>query len=98
MSPDLWVMGSLRARASILDLPRPRIYGMKVSSCTTRAVVLQALYHLLRADFVLDSNADPEEARPGDPLCHRPGDGIGADLTHPHRDRFQIEFNFRDAK
>ena len=52
---------------------------------------------LLRVVFVLDIDADPEEARPTILFATDPE--MDPERIHRiYRDRFQIEFNFRDAK
>jgi hypothetical protein len=67
----------------------------------------QRLYHaqlyykpfqlLLRVVFVLDIDADPEQARPVTLFATDP-EMAPARIYRIYRDRFQIEFNFRDAK
>ena len=52
---------------------------------------------LLRVVFVLDADADPEEARPVTLFATDPE--MAPERTYRiHVDRFRIEFNFRDAK
>ena len=51
----------------------------------------------LRVVFVLDANTDPEEARPGTLFATDP-EIAPERIYRIYRDRFQIEFNFRDAK
>ena len=52
---------------------------------------------LLRVVFVLDIDADPEEARPTTLFATDP-EMAPERIYRIYRDRFQIEFNFRDAK
>ncbi len=52
---------------------------------------------LLRVVFVLDIDADPEEARPVTLFATDP-EMAPERIYRIYRDRFQIEFNFRDAK
>ncbi len=52
---------------------------------------------LLRVVFVLDMDADPEEARPVTLFTTDP-EMAPERIYRIYRDRFQIEFNFRDAK
>ena len=52
---------------------------------------------LLRVVFVLDIDADPEEARPTILFATDP-EMDPERIYRIYRDRFQIEFNFRDAK
>ena len=52
---------------------------------------------LLRVVFVLDADADPEQARPTTLFATAP-EMAPERIYRIYRDRFQIEFNFRDAK
>ena len=61
-------------------------------SCTTNP-----FKRLLRVVFVLDIDADPEEARPTTLFATDP-EMAPERIYRIYRDRFQIEFNFRDAK
>ena len=53
---------------------------------------------LLRVVFVLDAHADPAEARKPTTLFATDPEMAPERIHRIHRDRFQIEFNFRDAK
>ena len=83
-------------RAAIPDLP-----AVDLEDEGTRLHHAQLYYkpfkRLLRVVLVLDADADPEQARPVT-LFATDLEMDPEQIHRIYRDRFQIEFNFRDAK
>ena len=83
-------------RADIPDLPAVALEdeGWRLHHAQ---LICKPFKRLLRVVFVLDIDADPEEARPVTLFATDPE--MAPERIHRiYRDRFRIEFNFRDAK
>ena len=93
--------GRPRKHAGRFDRARiPELPAIDLSDEGRRLHHTQLYYkpfqRLLRVVFVLDIDADPEEARPVTLFATDP-EMAPEQIYRIHRDRFQIEFNFRDA-